>query len=106
MYCRPATGSAWSDVWRGFTLNGRLAFPEIQPALARLEMLWNILFPFAHSQSGRDLVAFARQNRLGELNGHDASQAHPEHPTGGLLFYYSLVPGTRMVLPKIYLPVS
>lgn len=108
MYGRPAEGSSWSDVWRGFTLNGKLetSFPEITTALSRLELLWNLLFPFARSHLNIDLDDMSRFTQSGESHRYSRSRRNPRHPSGGLLFYYSLVPGSQMVLPKIYLPVS
>ncbi|KAF5378117.1 hypothetical protein D9615_007549 [Tricholomella constricta] len=100
LYCRPTRGNSWNDALRTFTLGGRLASPKMNYALSRLETLWNLLFPFAHSQSNRDLDGALLQNR------RSCHRATADHPTGGLLYYYSLVPGSDMVLPKIYLPVA
>ena len=73
-------------------------------ALTCLETLWNLLFPFAHSQSNCDLEEGARLHHDGRDDTCQYGSA--EHPTGGLLYYYSLVPGSEMILPKVYLPVS
>ncbi|KAF8063595.1 tryptophan dimethylallyltransferase-domain-containing protein [Lyophyllum atratum] len=106
LYCRPTEGSSWSDARCAFTLGGRLDSPKMERALGRLEVLWNLLFPFADSRSNRDLD-FAFQ--LGQSSSHHKKDCHrgsSDHPTGGLLYYYSLVPGSDMVLPKVYLPVA
>ncbi|KAG6916845.1 hypothetical protein DXG01_005144 [Tephrocybe rancida] len=104
LYCRPSSGNSWSDARCAFTLAGRLDSPKMDRALARLEILWNLLFPFAHSRSGRDLDEGLR---LRHADHEDVcNRRSADHPTGGLLFYYSLVPGSDMVLPKVYLPVS
>ncbi|GLB43012.1 putative tryptophan dimethylallyltransferase [Lyophyllum shimeji] len=100
LYCRPTQGSSWSDARRAFTLGGRLTSAKMDRALARLEMLWNLLFPFADSRSSHDLDD-SRTHRT-----RDCHRGTPDHPTGGLLYYYSLVPGSDIVLPKIYLPVA
>ncbi|KAG6850368.1 hypothetical protein H0H93_014322 [Arthromyces matolae] len=102
MYCRPSHGTSWSDARRAFTLGGKLASPKMDFVLSRLETLWNLLFPFAHSKSNRPL-----DERYKHVDNESTCQRRSvEHPTGGLLFYYSLVPGSGMILPKIYLPVS
>ncbi|KAG5641112.1 hypothetical protein DXG03_005975 [Asterophora parasitica] len=100
LYCRPTSGNSWRDARRAFTLGGRLASSKMNRALARLETLWNLLFPFTASDSNRDLDDALLQ-RSGSCHRGTA-----DHPTGGLLYYYSLVPGSDMVLPKIYLPVA
>ena len=72
--------------------------------LSRLETLWNLLFPFAHSRSNLDLDEGLK---LRQANRDDIDpRRSADHPTGGLLYYYSLVPGSEMILPKVYLPVS
>ncbi|KAG5638126.1 hypothetical protein H0H81_001729 [Sphagnurus paluster] len=103
LYCRPTRGSSWSDAQSAFTLGGRLAPSKMGPALARLEKLWNLLFPFANTASNRDLDDIVRPE---EQILDDCHRGTSDHPNGGLLYYYSLVPGTDMVLPKIYLPVA
>lgn len=72
-------------------------------ALAHLEILWNNLFPNYSSTSGRqlELSVSADVRNKGRL-----SRRNAQHPTGGLLYYFSLHPGVDIPLPKIYLPVS
>ncbi|KAG5730322.1 hypothetical protein E4T56_gene10508 [Termitomyces sp. T112] len=104
MYCRPSRGVSWHDARHAFTLAGRLDCPKMERVLTRLETLWNLLFPFAHSQSNCDLDEGLR---LRYANCDDTCyRRSADHPTGGLLYYYSLVPGSGMILPKVYLPVS
>ncbi|KAG6808569.1 hypothetical protein H0H92_003695 [Tricholoma furcatifolium] len=101
MYCRPSQGTSWADARHSFTLGGRLNGPKMDHALSRLELLWNLLFPFAHSQSHRDLDEGLTMYRADHESVYHRRSA--DHPTGGLLFYYSLVPGSGMILPKNYL---
>ncbi|KAG6860465.1 hypothetical protein C0995_010819 [Termitomyces sp. Mi166 len=100
MYCRPSRGTSWHDARHAFTLAGRLDSPEMDRVLTRLETLWNLLFPFAHSQSNRDLDERLRLRY--SYSNHDDTRYRrsADHPTGGLLYYYSLVPGSEMILPK------
>ncbi|KAG6815298.1 hypothetical protein H0H93_010303 [Arthromyces matolae] len=102
MYCRPSYGTSWTDARRAFTLGGKLDCPKMDRALEHLETLWNLLFPFAASHSNRQL----EEGLELATHGNTCERRSPDHPTGGLLFYYSLVPGSGMILPKIYLPVS
>ncbi|RDB22384.1 4-O-dimethylallyl-L-tyrosine synthase [Hypsizygus marmoreus] len=105
LYCRPTRGNSWSDAERAFTLGGRLDSPEMKLVVTRLKRLWDLLFPFADSQSNRDLDEVSNTDLELDCNEKN-SHRHPDHPSGGLLYYYSLLPGTHTLLPKIYLPVS
>ncbi|KAF8630805.1 hypothetical protein AX15_002707 [Amanita polypyramis BW_CC] len=103
IYCRPREGSSWADACRVLTLGGAISSAAMSDALAHLEILWNHLFPSSASTSGRQLEMpvnsdTRQRERLGKRNA--------QHPTGGLLYYFSLHPGVDMPLPKIYLPVS
>ncbi|KAG6833156.1 hypothetical protein H0H87_010543 [Tephrocybe sp. NHM501043] len=104
MYCRPSRGTSWADARYSFTLGGRLDSPRMDRVLARLEILWNLLFPFAHSSNNHDLNEGLKIRHADHED--TCNRRSADHPTGGLLYYYSLVPGSDMILPKIYLPVS
>ncbi|KAG6877261.1 hypothetical protein C0993_009030 [Termitomyces sp. T159_Od127] len=104
MYCRPSRGTSWHDARHAFTLAGRLDSPKMCHVLSRLETLWNLLFPFAHSRSNRDLDEGLKFRHADRDDTRPRRSA--DHPAGGLLYYYSLVPGSTMILPKVYLPVS
>ncbi|KAG6889622.1 hypothetical protein C0992_004578 [Termitomyces sp. T32_za158] len=106
MYSRPSRGTSWHDVQHAFTLAGRLNSPKMRRVLSRLEALWNLLFPFAHSRSNCDLDEGLRLHYAHRNDSDNSSRRSADHPTGGLLYYYSLVPGSEMILPKVYLPVS
>ncbi|KAG6808627.1 hypothetical protein H0H92_003462, partial [Tricholoma furcatifolium] len=98
VYCRPLRGTSWHDARRAFTLAGRLDCPEMDRAISRLEILWNLLFPFAHSRGHCDLDDGLKLYRAG---GEDVNHRRSvDHPTRGLLFYYCLIPGSEIILPK------
>ncbi|PFH47890.1 hypothetical protein AMATHDRAFT_76985 [Amanita thiersii Skay4041] len=101
IYCRPREGASWSDACRVMTLGGRISSPAMIDALAHLEVLWNNLFPSSRSTSNRQL-----ELPLDSRSGARLSKRNAQHPTRGLLYYFSLHPGTDIPLPKIYLPVS
>lgn len=99
IYCRPRAGTSWQDACRIFTLGGKLCAGSMADALAHLEILWNHLFPNFRSNSRRQL-------ELPNTNRARPNKRNRQHPTEGLLFYFSLQPGKDVPLPKIYLPAS
>ncbi|KAF8629390.1 hypothetical protein AX17_005686 [Amanita inopinata Kibby_2008] len=103
IYCRPREGASWSDACQTLTLGGRITSPDMVDALVHLEVLWNNLFPYSASTSGRQLKlpSNSESRFITRLR-----KSNKQHPTGGLLYYYSLHAGVDVPLPKIYLPVS
>lgn len=95
---RDGMGLSWNDVHRNMTMGGRIAGPEIETTMARLEDLWNHLFPGTDSSSGKELEM--QTSIAAGLLDHSE-----EHPPGGLGYYYELSPGNVTVMPKIYFPV-
>src|SRR6266550_6004644 len=103
IYCRPKEGASWADACRTLTLGGTISSSSMTDALAHLEILWNHLFPSYGSTTGRQLELSASSDIRNKAR---LSKRNAQHPTGGLLYYFSLHPGVDIPLPKIYLPVS
>ncbi|TFK21500.1 aromatic prenyltransferase [Coprinopsis marcescibilis] len=112
IYCRPKTGSSWSDAVGAFTLGGRLHTPQMEETVRDMERLWNNMFPQAHSSINCDLhmVAPLEDHEILDVDSSNGIQLDQRlHPVGGLLYYYSLFAGKGAkdsVYPKLYLPVS
>lgn len=100
IYFRVMEGISFADVKRTFTLDGRNESPELSKALERLEVLWNLLFPTTSSSAQYDLEASNEPEDERNLD-----KDHAQHPVGGLLYYYELIPGKDTLFPKVYLPV-
>lgn len=81
---------------RNFTLGGRLDTPDLQKNVARLEMLWNLIFPSTPSSSGLDPKP---------LTDHDVvqySQDSVEHPVNFFIWYYEFAVNSPSLVPKVY----
>ncbi|KAH8798041.1 tryptophan dimethylallyltransferase-domain-containing protein [Flagelloscypha sp. PMI_526] len=106
IYCRTMEGTSWKDAKRSFTLDGALSSPEMNKAVANLQVLWDHMFPNATSARSVDLdVASTVDDNHDQEKENDPDEVHAQHPVGGLLYYYELIAGKNTVFPKIYLPV-
>ncbi|TFK26012.1 aromatic prenyltransferase [Coprinopsis marcescibilis] len=112
VYCRPKTGSSWSDAVSSFTLGGRLQSPQVDETVRDMERLWNKLFPQASSSIDCDLhmvVPLENHNLSGVDSNNGIQVDKRQHPLGGLVYYYSLFAGKDAkdsVYPKLYVPTS
>ncbi|KAF8868917.1 hypothetical protein BD779DRAFT_1682885 [Infundibulicybe gibba] len=64
--------------------------------------------PLSHflvADGPRSRCALRRRRAAQPAEENDPARPHAQHPVGGLLYYYELIPGTSGVFPKIYLPV-
>ncbi|TFK98302.1 tryptophan dimethylallyltransferase-domain-containing protein, partial [Pterulicium gracile] len=96
IYFQTRVGLSFNDVRRNFTLGGRLDTSDLQKNVARLEMLWNLIFPSTPSSSGLDPEP---------LTDHDVvqySQDSVEHPVNFFIWYYEFAVNSPSLVPKVY----
>ncbi|GJJ14770.1 hypothetical protein Clacol_009038 [Clathrus columnatus] len=88
VYCRTPLATLFN--LRRYLFFGRLEVidsnPTLQRGLTQIELIWNLLFP----NITEDVEPLTN---------------HPNHPTGGLLFYYEIRGGQGDPFPKVYIPV-
>lgn len=73
--------------------------------IERLEVLWNAMFPYAHSSIEGGSVEIHGGSSAIHQSG-DGAQEHDEHPLSCLVWYYEFTPNSPSLAPKVYFPTN